>query len=68
MKVAKDTPEIKSFFSSNNTMASDFSKPQFHATINDRSSVFSNSLMYGALESSLRVIIYYILLCIRICA
>ena len=52
---------------SNDTMASDLSTPQFRA-INDGSSVFSNSIMYGVLESSLRVIIYYILLCIRVCA
>ena len=40
------------------TMASDISTPQSHA-INDGSSVFSNSLIDGVLESSLMVTIYY---------
>ena len=48
--------------SSNDTMASDF-----HA-INDGSRVFNKSIMYGVLESSMRFIIYYILLCIKVCA
>ena len=63
----KDTQEINSGGSSTDTMASDFSTPQVHA-INDESSVISNSIIYGVLESSLRVTIYYILLCIRVCA
>ena len=63
LKGAKDTQKIYSWGPSNDTMASDFSKPQFHAI-----NVFSNSIMYGVLELSLRVIIYYILLCIRVCA
>ena len=67
LKEAKDTQEIHSGGSSNDTMASDFSTPQFHA-INDGSSVISNSIIYGVLESSLRVTIYYILLCIQVCA
>ena len=47
-------------------MPFDFSTPQFHA-INDGSSVISNSIIYGVLELSLWVTIYYILLCIRVC-
>ena len=44
-KEAKDTQEINSGSSSNDTMASsDFSTPQFHA-INDGSSVISNSII-----------------------
>ena len=65
LKDAKDTQEINSGGSYNNPMAYDFSTPQFHA-INDGSSVFRNSIIYGVLESSLRVILYYILLCIRV--
>ena len=45
-------------WSSNDNMASDFSNPQSHA-INDGSSVISNSLIDGVLDSSLRVTIYY---------
>ena len=60
------TLEINSVCSSNDTMASGFSTPQFHA-INDGSSVISNSIIYGVLESSMMVTIYYILLCIRVC-
>ena len=67
LKEAKDTQEINSGRSSNDTMASDFSTPQFHA-INDGSSVICDSIIYGVLESSLRVTIDYILLCIRVCA
>ena len=67
LKVAKDTQEINYGGSSNDTIVSDCSTPQFHAT-NDGSSVISNSIMYGVLVSSLRVTIYYILLCIRVCA
>ena len=66
LKEAKDTQEINSGWSSNDTMASDFSTPQFHA-INDGSSVISNLIIYGVLESSLRVTILYIFLCIRVC-
>ena len=44
LKEAKDTQEIKLGGSSNDTMASDFITPQFHA-ISDRSSVFSNSII-----------------------
>ena len=39
-------------------MTSDFSTPQSHA-INDGSSVISNSVIDGVLESALRVTIYY---------
>ena len=46
-------------------MASDFGTSQFHAS-NDGSSVMSNSMIDGVLESTLWVIIYYILLCIRV--
>ena len=66
LKEAKDTQDINSGGSSNDTMASDFSTPQFYA-INDGSSVIGNSIMYGVLESSPRVTIYYILLCMRVC-
>ena len=45
--------------SSNDNMASDFSTTQSHA-IKDGSSVISNSVIYGVLESSLRVTIYCI--------
>ena len=41
LKEAKDTQGINSGASSNDTMASDFNTPQFHA-INDGSSVISN--------------------------
>ena len=60
----KDTQGIN-YGSSN--MASDFSSPQSHA-INDGSSVTRNSVIDGVSESSLRVTIYYNLLCIRVCA
>ena len=66
LKEAKDTQEINSGGSSRDTMASDFSTPQFHV-INDGSSVISNSMIDGVLKSSLRVTIYYILVCIRVC-
>ena len=49
-KEVKDTPEINSGGSSNDTMASDFTTPQFHA-INIGSSVIINSIIYGVLES-----------------
>ena len=64
---AIDTQGINSGGSSNDNMASDFSTPQSHA-INDGSSVISNSVIDYILESSLRVTIYYNLLCIRVCA
>ena len=65
LKEAKDTQEINSGGFSNNTMASDFCTPQFHA-VNDGSSVISNAIIYGVLELLLMVTIYYILLCIRV--
>ena len=58
LKETKDTQEINYGGSSNDNMASDFSTPQFHA-INDGSSVISNSVIVGVLESALRVTIYY---------
>ena len=51
---AKDTPGIHSGGSSDDNMAYDFSTPQSHA-INDGSSVISDSVIDGVLESSLRV-------------
>ena len=65
LKEPKDTHEINSGGSSNDIMASDFSTPQLQA-INDGCSVISNSIIYGVLESSLMVTIYYILMCIRV--
>ena len=67
LKEVKDTQEINSDGCSNDTITSDFSTPQFYA-INDGSSVISNSIIYGVLELLLRVTIYYILLCIGVCA
>ena len=66
LKEAKDIQEIYSGGSSNDNMACDFSMPQFHA-INHGSSVISDLIIYGVLELSLRVTIYYMLLCIRVC-
>ena len=54
LKEVKDTQGINYGGSSNDNMTSDFSTPQSHA-INDGSSVISNSLIDGVLESSLRV-------------
>ena len=59
LKETKDTQEINSGSSSNVILASDFSTPHSHA-INDGSSVISNSMIDGVVESSLRVTIYYI--------
>ena len=67
LKESKYTHEIISGGSSNHNMASDFMRPQSYA-INDGNSVISNSMIDGVLESSQRVTIYYILLCIRVCA
>ena len=58
LKETKDTQGINYGGSSNDNMASDFSTPQSHA-INDGSSVISNSVIDGVLESALRVTIYY---------
>ena len=66
LKEAKDTQGIHAGGSSNDNMAADFSTPQSHA-INDGSSVISNSVIDGVLESSPRVTIYHNLLCIRVC-
>ena len=66
LKEAKNTQEINSGGSSNDTMASDFSTTQFHA-IDDGGSVIRNSIIYGVLKSSPRVTLYYSLLCIRVC-
>ena len=62
-----DTQGINSGGSSNDNMASDISTPQSHA-INDGSIAISNSVIEGVLESSLRVTLYYNLLCNRVCA
>ena len=58
LKETKNTQGIDYGGSSNDNMASDFSTPQSHA-INDGSSVISNSVIDGDLESALRVTIYY---------
>ena len=58
MKETRDTQGINYGGSSNDNMASDFSTPLSHA-INDGSSVISNSVIDGVLESALRVPIYY---------
>ena len=58
LKETKDTHGINYGGSSNDNVASDFSTPQSHA-INDGSSVISNSVIDGVLESALRVTIYY---------
>ena len=50
LKEAENTQEINYEDSSNDTMASDFCTPQLHA-FNDGSSVISNSIIYGVLES-----------------
>ena len=63
---AIDTQGIHCGGSSNDNMAADFSTPQSHV-INDGSSVIRNSVIDGVLESSLRVTLYYNLLCIRVC-
>ena len=55
-KETNDTHGINYGGSSNDNMASDFSTPQSHA-INDGSSVISNSVIDGILESALRVTI-----------
>ena len=49
LKEVKYIQEINSGGSSNDTMASDFSTPTFHA-INDGSSVISNSIINGVLN------------------
>ena len=67
LKEAKYTQEIDSGGSFNDNIASDFSTPQSHE-INDGTCVISDSMIDGVLESSLRVTIYYILLCIKVCA
>ena len=54
LKESKDTQEINSVGSSNDTMSSDFSTPHFHA-INDGSSVISNSISY---DTILHFIVY----------
>ena len=58
LKETKATHGINYGGSSNDNIASDFSTPQSHA-INDGSSVISNSVIDGVLESALRVTIYY---------
>ena len=67
LKEVNDTQGINSGGSSNdNIMASDYNTPQSHA-INDGISVIRNSVIDGVLETSLRVTLYYNLVCIRVC-
>ena len=58
LKETKDRHGINNGGSSNDNMASDLSIPRSYA-INDGSSVISNTVIDGVLESALRVTIYY---------